>query len=56
MSTKQQPKQKTKSSETEAKNNKKQQVKRPPLPEPNLFKDGVGMYDFHGDKDEKPSE
>lgn len=25
------------------------QSKRPPLPEPNLFKDGVGMYDFHGE-------
>ena len=37
-------------------NDKKQQIKRPPLPEPNLFKDGVGMYDFHGDKDENPSE
>lgn len=27
----------------------KSQSKRPPLPEPNLFKDGVGMYDFHGE-------
>ena len=38
------------------KNNNEQEAKRPPLPEPNLFKDGVGMYDFHGDKDEKTSE
>lgn len=37
-------------------NDKSQKIIRPPLPEPNLFNDGVGMYDFHGDKDEKSRE